>query len=67
MLINSWRWQIVDRLESGHYFDVDFFSAYYLKLQILERKGLFDYQVGKTNFNGLYENLLNTKTNESGV
>lgn len=31
------RWEKIDELSKGHYFDIDFLIAYSLKLQILER------------------------------
>lgn len=31
------RWEKIEELEKGHYFDIDFLVAYALKLQILER------------------------------
>lgn len=66
-ILNSWRWHTIDTLESGHYFDVDYFTAYHLKLQILERKELFEQQSGKDNFNNLYHDILKTDPNWSGV
>ncbi len=31
------RWERIEELKKGHYFDIDFLSAYALQLQILER------------------------------
>lgn len=40
-------WEILDDLLVGHYFDVDFLAAYYLKLQILERNASFQVEAGE--------------------
>jgi hypothetical protein len=40
-------WTILEDLMVGHYFDVDFLTAYYLKLQILERQASFQVEAGK--------------------
>jgi hypothetical protein len=40
-------WRILDDLLVGHYFDVDFLAAYYLKLQILERNASFQTEAGE--------------------
>ena len=36
------RWDLVDDLELGHHFDLEFLIAFYLKLQILEKLSAFD-------------------------
>jgi len=40
-------WTILEDLTVGHQFDVDFLTAYYLKLQILERQASFRVEAGK--------------------
>ena len=40
-------WTILEDLMVGHYFDVDYLTAYYLKLQILERRASFQVEAGK--------------------
>jgi hypothetical protein len=40
-------WKILDDLLVGHYFDVDFLAAYYLKIQILERNASFEAEAGE--------------------
>ena len=40
-------WTILEDLMVGHYFDVDFLTAYYLKIQILERQASFQVEAGK--------------------
>ena len=45
-ILNRARWSYLDELEAGHHFDVEKLVAYYLKLQILERKSSFDKDAG---------------------
>jgi hypothetical protein len=40
-ILNRARWHYIDELEAGHHFDVEKLVAYFLKLQILERKASF--------------------------
>ncbi len=40
------RWRYLDDLEYGHYFDIERLALYYLKIQILERRALFDREKG---------------------
>jgi len=43
------RWDFLDEQEIGHFFDLDFLTAYYLKLQISARLASFDKEKGKQN------------------
>lgn len=54
-MLNKARWSYLDDLEFGHYFDMDRLVIYYLKLQLLVRKGLFEYKRGNSNFTSLSE------------
>jgi hypothetical protein len=40
-VLNRARWSFIEELEVGHHFDLEKLVAYYLKLQILERKASF--------------------------
>lgn len=65
-VINQWRWKMIDELQSGHLFDADFLTGYYLKLQLLVRMNQFDLEKGKVHFQSIYENVLKTNPNQSG-
>lgn len=45
-----YRWNFLEEQAAGHFFDLDFLSIYYLKLQILERLFSFDKQKGQERF-----------------
>jgi hypothetical protein len=45
-----WRWQYLETLEFGHYFDLDFLFLYYLRLQILQRLFTFDKKLGREKY-----------------
>ena len=47
------------RMESGHYFDIDKILIYLLRLQILQRKALFDDQKGRELFDKIYAEIIN--------
>ena len=47
------RWNLLEELELGHCFDLDFLIIYYLKLQLLERLFIFDKEQGKEKFQAL--------------
>lgn len=48
-------WDFLEEQEEGHYFDLDFLSLYFLKLQILERLFSFDKNKGQKVFDQLCE------------
>jgi hypothetical protein len=56
--LNQARWRYLDELESGHYFDIDKILIYLLRLQILERKALFDEQKGREMFDKVYAEII---------
>jgi hypothetical protein len=56
--LNRGRWSYLDELESGHYFDIDKILIYALRLQILERKALFDEQKGRQMFDTVYGEII---------
>jgi len=45
-----WRWQFLDSLEFGHYFDLEFLIMYYLRLQILKRLFTFNKKIGREKY-----------------
>jgi hypothetical protein len=56
--LNRARWRYLDELEVGHYFDIDKILIYDLRLQILERKALFDAEQGREMFEKIYAEIL---------
>ena len=56
-IINKARWDFLDELEVGHYFDLEKIIVYSLRLQILERKKMFTVENGDKNFQINYENI----------
>ena len=57
--LNRARWRYLDELESGHYFDIDKVLVYLLRLQILQRKTLFDDRRGRELFDKIYAEIIN--------
>lgn len=53
-LLDRARWSYLDELESGHFFDIARLIVYFLRLQLLERRALFDRERGKKRFGELY-------------
>ena len=49
------RWERLDALEAGNFFDLNFLILYFLKLQIIERLKLFDKDHGEKIFQGMCE------------
>ena len=63
--LNKIRWEKIDEMVCGHFFDYDYLEGYYLKLQILERKSRFDRDKGQSRYEELYGSILkNTDTND---
>lgn len=52
------RWNYLDELEVGHYFDIEKLIIYYLRLQLLERKALFDREKGTARFKEIYDRIV---------
>lgn len=57
--LNRGRWQFLENLKVGHFFDLDFLILYSLQLQILERKSCFDEETGFARYQEIYQNILN--------
>ena len=45
--MNNALWTILEDLSVGHYFDIDYLTAYFLKLQILQRRASFQVEAGE--------------------
>ena len=58
-LLNRARWRELENLEVGHNFDVQYLVVYYLKLQLLERRGLFNRDDGEAAFLSVTESSMN--------
>jgi hypothetical protein len=56
-LLNRARWQFLEELEVGHYFDVERLVIYSLKLQLLERIALHDQEKGREQFEVVFGKL----------
>jgi len=56
--LNRARWSYLDELEVGHYFDIEKILVYALRLQILQRKALFDRDRGRETFDKLYAEII---------
>jgi hypothetical protein len=56
-VLNRARWTYLDDLEAGHHFDIDKILVYTLRLQILQRKALFDEQKGREMFDRIYTKI----------
>lgn len=59
-ILDRARWTRLDELSLEHYFDLDYLSIYYLKLQVLERKSRRTREAGTTAFNQAYESVIST-------
>jgi hypothetical protein len=62
-VLNKARWDYLEDLEAGHYFNLSELIVYYLKLQILQRRLEIDKEKGKTAFDDIYAVVLD-KGNE---
>lgn len=56
--LNRARWQALSDLGTGHYFDFHALTIYFLQLQLLERKQLFNAERGYGKYQEIYENIL---------
>jgi len=53
-ILNKARWDCLETLESGHYFDFAKIIIYFLKLQVVQRKLQISKEKGKTAFSEIY-------------
>ncbi|NLJ47247.1 MAG: DUF2764 family protein [Treponema sp.] len=58
LLIEREKWAYLERLESGHYFDLEALASYALKLRILERRALFEAERGEASYRTAYTEIL---------
>jgi hypothetical protein len=58
LLIERERWATIDRLETGHSFDLERLVAYALKLQSMERRARFETARGERAFSAAYDSIL---------
>jgi hypothetical protein len=49
-ILNKARWDYLEELETGHFFDIQKLVIYHLKLQLLNRKACFQDELGKENY-----------------
>ena len=57
-ILNRGRWEYIENLKTGHFFDLEFLVLYSLQLQILERKRCFDEEIGYSRYQEIYNNIL---------
>jgi hypothetical protein len=55
------RWKFIEEKESGHYSDLNFLIAYFLKIQILDRMFTFDKDKGMAEFDKICETKIEEK------
>ena len=67
LFLDASRWTYIDDLAFGHYFDVEFLRAYRLKLQLLERRALFEEERGFAAYRDLYSRVLEASGTEVPV
>ncbi|TVQ40631.1 MAG: DUF2764 family protein [Spirochaetaceae bacterium] len=56
--LDEFRWQVLDQLEVGHYFDLDKLIVYYLKLQMLVRRSAMNRETGTALFDATYKTII---------
>ncbi len=57
-VLNRARWNYLDELEVGHYFDLERLILYYLRLRLLRRKALFERRRGRERFEHVYGHIM---------
>ncbi|MFP4377133.1 MAG: DUF2764 family protein [Spirochaetales bacterium] len=63
--LNQARWRFLEDLETGHFFDLDRVALYYVKLQIIARRLLFDRKQGEERYNAVSERIMQEYYQES--
>jgi hypothetical protein len=63
--LNKQRWQFLDDFETGHYFDLDRVVLYYIKLQIIARRALFERKRGEERYNAVTARIMEEYYQES--
>ncbi len=54
IILDRARWEYLESLEAGHYFDLGKLIIYYLQLQLLQRRSLLIKEKGMTAFDEIY-------------
>ncbi len=67
LFLDYGRWNYIDELVTGHYFDIEFLRAYRLKLQLLERRASFEEDKGFAAYRELYARVLDASGAEVPV
>ncbi len=57
-ILNRGRWDFIESLKAGHFFDLEYLVLYSLQLQILERKRCFEEEAGFARYQEIYKNIL---------
>jgi len=65
LYLDGHRWSKIDELATGRFFDTEFLRAYRLKLQILERRALFDEERGFAAYRDIYSRVLEASGGQS--
>ncbi len=60
------RWEFLNELEVGHFFDLDLLVIYYLKLQIVARRRRFNRDDGERIFRAATDEIVNDYYQEQG-
>jgi hypothetical protein len=64
-ILDKKRWDKLDDLETGHFFDIEKLIIYYLKLQLLNRRNKFTRERGTENFDEIYQAITENLENFS--
>ena len=64
LYLDGCRWLKIDELAAGHYFDIEFLRSYRMKLQILERRAMFEEERGFAAYRDLYTRVLTASGTE---
>lgn len=64
LYLDACRWSVIDDLAAGHFFDIEFLRSYKMKLQILQRRSLFDEERGFAAYRDLYARVLTASGTE---
>lgn len=63
--LNQARWRFLEDLETGHFFDLDRVVLYYIKLQIIARRALFDRRRGEERYSAVTKRIMQEYYQES--
>ncbi len=64
LYLDGCRWSRIEDLSVGHFFDIEFLQSYKMKLQILERRSLFDEERGFAAYRDIYARVLTASGTE---